>query len=63
MVTWLILLVLDLVLYLCVLGLSAMVPVFYFPISGISRGCDSRVYSLIVPIPIFDIFPVSGCNC
>ena len=63
-VMWLTLLVLDLVLYFCVLILSTLVPVFgVFPTSGISWGCASGVASLIVTIFIFDIFPVSGCNC
>ena len=58
--TWLTLLVIDLFLYLCVLGLSTLVPVFFFT-SGISFECASGASSLIVPISIIDIFPVSGC--
>ena len=58
--TWLTFLVIDLVLYLCVLSLSTMVPVFgIFPTTGISWTCATDVFSLIVPISFstFSLFP------
>ena len=53
-VTWLTLLVLDMLLYLCILFISNLVSVFGVCFTfGISWGCVSDVSSLIVPILIF----------
>ena len=55
-VTWLTLLVLDMVLYLCVLRLYTLMPVFVtFSTYGISWSCTSGVPSLSMLILIFDI--------
>ena len=62
MFSWLTLSVIYMVFYLCVMGISTLMTVFFFT-SGISWSCDSGVSSLMVPILIIDIFPVSGCNC
>ena len=62
-VTWLTLLVLYLVLYLCVLVLSAMISLFgVFSTYGITCVCASGVSAFIFPIFIFGIFPFSWCN-
>ena len=53
MVTWLTLLVLDLVLYLCVLVLSNLISLFgVFSTSEITRVCASGVPAFIFPILI-----------
>ena len=63
-VTWLTLLVLDLVLYLYVLVLSTLMSLYgVFSTYWITRGCASGVSAFIVPILVYDDFPFSWCNC
>ena len=63
-VTWLTLLVLDLVLYLCVPVIYTLMHIFgIYSTSGITWGCGSDVPTFIFPILIFDNFPFSWCNC
>ena len=63
-VIWVTLLFLYLMLYLCVLVLSIIVTVLgVIPIPVISWGCAYVMSSLIVLIFVFDVFPVSWCNC
>ena len=63
MFTWFIFLVLDLVLYLCFLGLSTMVPIFlsfhFWDNMGMCFWCSLFDCANIC----FWRFPVSGCTC
>ena len=60
-VTWLNLLVIDLVFYLFVLILSTLMTLFVlFSTSGITWGCGSVVSAFIFPILIFGIFLFLG---
>ena len=62
-VTWLTLLVLYLVLYLCVLIISTLMsPFSVLSTSGITWVYASDVYAFISPIFIFGNFPFSWCN-
>ena len=59
--TWLTLLVLDLVLYLCVIVLSTMISLFgVFSTYGITWGFTSGAFSFIISIFIFGYFPFFG---
>ena len=60
-VTWLTLLVLYLVLYLCVPVFFTLMSLFCgFFTSGITWGCGSIVSAFIFPILIFGNFPIFG---
>ena len=60
-VTWLTLLVLDLVLYLCVPVLYNLMSLFFgLSTSGITWGCGSGVPDFIFPVLIFENFPIFG---
>ena len=60
-VTWLTLLVLDLVLYLCVSVLFTMMYLFCnFSTSGVVWGCGSNISAWVIPILLFGIFPIFG---
>ena len=60
-VTWLNLLVIDLVFYLFVLILSTLMTLYVlFSTSGITWGCGSVVSAFIFPILIFGIFLFLG---
>ena len=63
LVTWLDLLVLDLVLYLFVMVISTLMSLFgVFSTSGITLGCASGVSTFIFPTFIIDHFPFSWRN-
>ena len=61
-VTWLTILVLNMVLYLCVLVIYNLVQVFYLFTYVISWVWDSGVSALIVPILFFDISLLLGAS-
>ena len=62
--TWLTLLVLDLVLYLCVIVLATLVLLLVFsPLLG-SHGADNLMYPIFSPqFPVLANFHFSWCNC
>ena len=63
LVTWLDLLVLDLVLYLFVMVISTLMSLFgVFSTSGITLGCASGVSTFIFPTFIIGHFPFSWRN-